>query len=194
MQGELKKHGAVYDDMFAELFKKVDGVIPDQLSEMDREFKSWQRYIYKMEREMKTIDEREKNDTKKIMELNKGNYKKITLEMERLGRQGSKHLENERLLQNQIDDVSEQITSFNSMVQNNASTITKNTEDFRNEVAELTKRIDKAEHDRMSKYYKQVAKIEDWRVKIQDKIDDSYNIAEAVALHFGVESEIVVQN
>ena len=44
----------------------------------------------------------------------------------------------------------------------------------------------------MEKYYLQVAKIEDWKLKIQDKIDDSHAITEAVSLHFGVENEISV--
>lgn len=59
MQGELKKHGAVYDDMFNELFTKVNQQIPDQLAEISREFQSWQRYSYKLERELRTLDDRE---------------------------------------------------------------------------------------------------------------------------------------
>ena len=59
MQGELKKNGAVYDDMFNELFTKVNQQIPDQLTEISREFQSWQRYSYKLERELRTLDDRE---------------------------------------------------------------------------------------------------------------------------------------
>lgn len=36
--------------------------------------------------------------------------------------------------------------------------------------------------------------IEDWRVKVQPKIDDSHQITEAVAHHFGTENEVVVWN
>lgn len=45
---------------------------------MDREFKSWQRYIYKLERELKTLDERETSNTTALAARVKTNFKAMS--------------------------------------------------------------------------------------------------------------------
>jgi len=62
------------------------------------------------------------------------------------------------------------------------------------EIKVLSERIEQAERDRMSKYYHQVAELAEWRLKIKDKIEESYQIAEAVANHFIADNQVAVWN
>ena len=48
----------------------------------------------------------------------------------------------------------------------------------------LTERIDKAEKDRMHKYYRQVAELNDWSLTVQDKIDSSATMCDALGNYF----------
>ena len=66
--------------------------------------------------------------------------------------------------------------------------------DFNSSFVDLKKRIEKYEHDRMSKYYRQVAELEDWKLKISDKIEMSHQVTDAISTHFGIENEVVVWN
>lgn len=56
----------------------------------------------------------------------------------------------------------------------NRNNIDRIIKDLNAEVTSLTKRIAKAEQDRMSKYYRSVAELADWRIKVTQKIDDSF--------------------
>ena len=73
----------------------------------------------------------------------------------------------------------------------NKHTIDRTISDFTEQTTALTKIIKKAEHDRMSKYYKQVSDLNEWRIKMQGHIDDSIKITDAVATHFSVEAHVV---
>ena len=54
----------------------------------------------------------------------------------------------------------------------------------------LTKRINKAEHDRMEKYYKQVSHLQDWKNKVIEKIEESHKLTDALSQHFILENQI----
>ena len=40
----------------------------------------------------------------------------------------------------------------------------------------------------MSKYYRQVSDLQDWKTKITEKIEQSHKMAEGVAAHFTIEN------
>ena len=40
----------------------------------------------------------------------------------------------------------------------------------------------------MSKYYKRVAELDDWRMKIMDKIEDSHKVIDSVSAHFSIDN------
>ena len=71
----------------------------------------------------------------------------------------------------------------------NRNNIERIIKDLNADVALLTKRIAKAEHDRMSKYYRSVAELADWRIKVTPKIDDSFSMVDALSHHFSIENQ-----
>ena len=46
----------------------------------------------------------------------------------------------------------------------------------------------------MSKYYKQVGELNDWRLKVQENIENSTKITDAIASHFSVENQVFSLN
>ena len=69
MTGQFKQHGAIYDDQFREINKKLEEDIPRTLSEIQREMNSWKRLMDRTERELNQVQERQSKDTSKIFGL-----------------------------------------------------------------------------------------------------------------------------
>ena len=57
-------------------------------------------------------------------------------------------------------------------------------EDFGIMMADLNWRVDKAEKDRMGKYYGQVSQLNDWVVKVKQKVEDSALMCDALGNYF----------
>jgi len=76
----------------------------------------------------------------------------------------------------------------------NRNNIERIIKDLNTDVNALTKRIAKAEHDRMSKYYRSVAELADWRLKVTPKIDDSFTMVDALSHHFSIENQVTTWN
>ena len=51
-------------------------------------------------------------------------------------------------------------------------------------MADLTDRINKAEHDRMHKYYGQVSELNDWVQSVKGKIDSANEMTVALGSYF----------
>lgn len=49
----------------------------------------------------------------------------------------------------------------------------------------LAQRIDKAESDRMTKYYKQVSELQDWVNQAKPRLNDSTKLVEGLANFYG---------
>lgn len=59
---------------------------------------------------------------------------------------------------------------------------------------DLRDRIDKAEKDRMHKYYGEVAELRDWATSVKKKINDNDKMAEAVGHYFQSEHQVYTMN
>ena len=46
----------------------------------------------------------------------------------------------------------------------------------------------------MSKYYKQVGELNDWRLKVQENIENNTKLTDAVATHFSIENQVLSLN
>lgn len=58
----------------------------------------------------------------------------------------------------------------------------------------MTRRIDRAEEDRMDKYYKQVSVVQDWTESVKDFVNDSAKMTENLSSYFCMEHEIKSYN
>ena len=67
-------------------------------------------------------------------------------------------------------------------------------EEFDRKMTELHDRIDKAEKDRMHKYYGQVSEISTWVISVKQKIEDSAQMCEALRDYFPSEHQIFTMN
>ena len=97
-------------------------------------------------------------------------------------------------MERRIDDMMEQIAIIQTDCAINKNTIERVSTDFSQQTALLTKTVKKAEHDRMSKYYKQVGELNDWRLKVQESIENNIKITDAVSTHFSVENQVYSLN
>ena len=70
-------------------------------------------------------------------------------------------------LEKEVREMGITISELDTQVKLNTSVMERQTIDFNTTMDRLTKRIRKAEEDRMSKYYKQVAELQDWKTKTE---------------------------
>ena len=67
--------------------------------------------------------------------------------------------------------------------------------DYDEQMEKLTQRIDKAESDRMQKYYKQVSELQDWVNGAKQKVEDSCQLSKGLVNFFGtMDSQAVILN
>ena len=74
------------------------------------------------------------------------------------------------------------------------STQEQQLEDFNIRMASLHKRVDKAENDRMKKYYGQISELNDWVVSVKQKVEKNAQISEAISNYFQYEHQIFTLN
>ncbi len=65
-----------------------------------------------------------------------------------------------------FEDLTTQVANVDSVASSNKRNFEREVKDLSAQVSALSKRINKAEYDRMSKYYKAVGELADWRIKI----------------------------
>ena len=46
----------------------------------------------------------------------------------------------------------------------------------------------------MSKYYKQVGELNDWKLKVQEDIENSTKMSDAISTHFSIEHQVLGLN
>ena len=61
-------------------------------------------------------------------------------------------------------------------------------------MSDLTDRIEKAEHDRMHKYYREVSQLNDKVIALKPKIDENAKTCEAVVNYFTCEHQVFTRN
>ena len=81
MQGHMKNHGAVYDDQFRDISKKLEEEIPNTLSEIQKEVNSWKRLMERNERELAQLQERQTNDTTNLFKQQKKNHRQTEIRL-----------------------------------------------------------------------------------------------------------------
>ena len=93
-----------------------------------------------------------------------------------------------------IDDYRDTVSTVDMKIELLKKTFERQNLDFNDSIDQLTKRIDRAEHDRMDKYYRQVAELQDWVYKVRNKIDDNARMTEAVSHYFQGENSVFTFN
>ena len=84
----------------------------------------------------------------------------------------------------QFKDQADAIIEVESAIEITRSEINRQKADTDRRIEELTARIDRAEADRMEKYYRQVSHLQDWADSVKEKIASSHKMTEALANHF----------
>lgn len=194
MKGSMDQHGAIYNDAIVSLKKQVEEQLPETLIELQKEMNSWQRLKVLSDKELASVSACQKADNRNIMRILKHNHKSNVKEIQELKQRADRFDGQKVVIDSRLDEFSENISKVEMQAQVNKTTIERNCDDFRSDVEALTKRINKAEEDRMSKYYRQVSDLQDWKTKITEKIEQSHKMAEAVASHFTIENQLVTLN
>ena len=94
----------------------------------------------------------------------------------------------------QFKDQAEAIIDVESSLEITRSEINRQKGDTDRRIAELTARIDKAEADRMEKYYRQVSHLQDWADSVKGQIESSHKMTDALSNHFCMDYQILTYN
>ena len=70
----------------------------------------------------------------------------------------------------------------------------RQSEDFNLNMDDLKNRIEKAEKDRMHKYYGQVSELNDWATSVKKKIEDTTQMCNSLAHYFSSEHQVFTLN
>ena len=105
-------------------------------------------------------------------------------------------LDNDReVLKKQMKETLETVENLDCKISVYRTDYERYKKEFDAKIQKLMHRVDKAEADRMDKYYKQVSEVQDWVHKVREKVDYSAVMAEGVANFFGtLEFQVVVNN
>ena len=93
-----------------------------------------------------------------------------------------------------LDEHLDSITRLESTLLVTNKSFERHQEDTDLKLTGLTKRIDKAEEDRMSKYYKQVSHLQDWVDKWKIPVAKNSEFVDSLSNHFCQENQILIYN
>ena len=94
----------------------------------------------------------------------------------------------------QFKDQADAIIEVESAIEITRSEINRQKSDNDRRIEELTARIDRAEADRMEKYYRQVSHLQDWADSVKDQIGSSHKMTDALSNHFCMDYQILTYN
>ena len=84
----------------------------------------------------------------------------------------------------QFKDQADAIIEVESAIEITRSEINRQKADSDRRIEELTARIDRAEADRMDKYYRQVSHLQEWADSVKEQIASSHKMTDALSNHF----------
>ena len=93
-----------------------------------------------------------------------------------------------------LKDQTEAVSTIESQLAVTQSELARQGEDFESRVEALYKRINKAEADRMDKYYTQVGELQDWAFSVKSQISESYEMTEALSRFFCTDHIVQTNN